>query len=439
MNTKRFVLGWLVLLNCLAGFAQTVPPIPSAFFQFLQPGYFSDEFSFPTSLTNISAITCTAPPFEGNVLILDTTNQVPAYLSYYMIDTNWNANLETDVGEELMMVQGNWSSVSQAGTGPGATGFLFYCGDTNNGLFALAVDAPGSNMVFYGVSGGITNTYLTAPISWTSNSWHLVVLEYNVGRHAGSSLYLDGVLAGTGGAVSIQPPLNTNTSGFYTNSWFLGSDSAGLEQFRGAVFNLDTWCEITFNGFGTDTNGWLTISNALATWQASLGGGFGGMMGMGLLSSGCPCTNCIFGTNLASVYVANVGATNDTNGDGGITYTFSIQGGLPEVPYDVFSAPSLTGTALTSASWVWLGQGTNCGVYQVTNQPFGLSFYILGTPLPAADGSGLTQAYEALVHSSSSGGDGISGLYKLLHGLSLSTSIAVPALSSISIPTCPVQ
>jgi hypothetical protein len=59
--------------------------------------------------------------------------------------------------------------------------------------------------------------------------------------------------------------------------------------------------------------------------------------------------------------------------------------------------------------------------------------------LPAADGSGLTQAYEALVHSSSSGGDGISGLYKLLHGLSLSTSIAVPALSSISIPTCPVQ
>jgi len=205
------------------------------------------------------------------------------------------------------------------------------------------------------------------------------------------------------------------------------------------VFNLDTWCGVTFNGFGTDTNGWLTISNALATWQASLGGGFGGMMGMGLLSSGCPCTNCIFGTNLASVYIANVGAANDTNGDGNITYTFSIQGGLPEVPYDVFSAPSLTGTALTSASWVWLGQGTNCGVYQITNQPAGLTFYILGTPLPAADGSGLTQAYEALVHSSSSGGDGISGLYKLLHGLSLSTSIAVPALSSISIPTCPVQ
>jgi hypothetical protein len=227
MITKRFVLGWLVLLNCLAGFAQTVPPIPSAFFQFLQPGYYSDEFSFPASLTNISEISCSVPPFGGNVLILDTTNQVPACLSYYVIDTNWNGNLETDVGEELMMVQGNWSSVSQAGTGPGAPGFLLYCGDTNNGLFALAVDAPGSNMVFYGVSGGSTNTYLSAPISWTSNSWHLVVLEYNVGRHAGSSLYLDGVLAATGGAVSIQPPLNTNTSGFSVPTARAWSNSGG--------------------------------------------------------------------------------------------------------------------------------------------------------------------------------------------------------------------
>jgi hypothetical protein len=447
MNKKRFLLGLLVLSLCRVGFAVNPPPFPTEFFQFLPTNFITDYGSIPAAYTtNLVSTNVDLDPFYGDVVILDTTNLTPAYLEYWVSDTNWIANIEYDVGDMFFLFEPNWASVSQGGTGPGGTAYLIAGGDwtsgSPNGLFRVYIDAAGSNIFFGGIQSGVTNTYASAPISWSSNSWHEIGVSYSVGRHGQSDIYLDGGLAATGTIVSNVPVLGTNSLGFYTNTFFIGSDNNGYEQARGAFYNLDTWSGEVYGGYYT--NDWLNFSNSLATWQSGLGGGFfGALFGplgelTDLLSSGCPCTNCIFGTDLSTVYVANVWATNDANGDGNITYTFSIQGGMPEVPYDVFSAPSLTGTALTSASWVWLGQGTNCGVYQITNQPFGLSFYILGTPLPAADGSGLTQAYEALVHSSSSGGDGVSGLYKLLHGLSLSTSIAVPSLGSISIQSCPI-
>jgi hypothetical protein len=67
------------------------------------------------------------------------------------------------------------------------------------------------------------------------------------------------------------------------------------------------------------------------------------------------------------------------------------------------------GSNIVNSSWTWLGQGTNSGIYQITNQPslpsvrvFGAppsaySFYLLGTPQLASDGSGFTAAYESLI------------------------------------------
>ncbi len=69
-----------------------------------------------------------------------------------------------------------------------------------------------------------------------------------------------------------------------------------------------------------------------------------------------------------------------------------------------------------------MGQGTNCGTYQITNQPNAMSFYVLGTPAMAGDGSGLTQAYEALVHTCSSDGFGTPNAWYLAQGLNPQTA-----------------
>jgi hypothetical protein len=243
-------------------------------------------------------------------------------------------------------------------------------------------------------------------------------------------------VAATGNGESIIPWLGIDTNGFYTNAFYIGSDANGKAQARGAFLWFYTWTE----AYWDYSPYWPAISNAIVAWQATLGGGgFGGMMmglGGGLLTSGGPCTNCITGAN---VYFTNM---TYTNGVGGMNFVFSLAGGVNGMAYDLFSTTNLWTSNITNAVWTWLGEGTNCGTYSVTNQPRTQQFYILGTPLDS-DSDGLTDAYELLVsrtnpYNASSGGDGISDLYKLLHGLPFNSSVAVPSLSSISIPTCPI-
>jgi hypothetical protein len=91
--------------------------------------------------------------------------------------------------------------------------------------------------------------------------------------------------------------------------------------------------------------------------------------------------------------------------------------------------------------WVWLGQVYHCNIYTLTNLASVAAFLRLGTPIDS-DFDGLTDAAEFALHSNpyavSTSGDGISDLYKYLHGLPLSSVIAVPSLSQISIPSCPI-
>jgi hypothetical protein len=83
----------------------------------------------------------------------------------------------------------------------------------------------------------------------------------------------------------------------------------------------------------------------------------------------------------------------------------------------VFSTTNLT-TPLSNSDWTWLGEATNCGIYSITNQPNVPSFYLLGTPLLANDGSGLTVAYEHLISAAfSSDGFGTPNAWYLWQGL----------------------
>jgi len=396
-------------------------------FYFPPPSFETTYKSFPLADTT-NLLSVPVGLFDGmdNALILDTTNSTSAYLEYAVMDTNWLQNISYDPGTILFCFAPNWASVSQGGTGPGDTAFLIAGGDfsTNspNGLFEIYVDSAGSNVYIGGISNGVSITYASAPISWTSNTFHELGFEYKSTsnrRSPGTEIYLDGALAATGGAVSIVPALGADTNGFCTNVFMVGSDGNGLEQARGAFWNMITWSD-RYGGWYT--NDWTEISNALVAWQGTLGGsGFGGMMtmgvgsGFGMMMSSIGVGNltpigssgyCLAGAN---VYITNMSLMPDTNADGGMTFVFTIEGGTNGSLYDVFSTTNLMGSNIVNSSWTWLGQGTNSGIYQITNQPslpsvrvFGAppsaySFYLLGTPQLASDGSGFTAAYESLI------------------------------------------
>jgi hypothetical protein len=123
---------------------------------------------------------------------------------------------------------------------------------------------------------------------------------------------------------------------------------------------------------------------------------FGGMMmgtGSGNLTGVGSSTN-VATTNLI---LANVAAFGDTNGDGGMTFEFTIAGGSNGVSYDVFATTNLPFGGITNTEWTWLGQGTNGGTYVVTNQTTNQQFYVLGTPQLDSDNSGFTTAFENLI------------------------------------------
>jgi hypothetical protein len=396
----------MLLLLSLRSFAQ--PALPNQWFDFppgFNAGFDFAPLAYTTNLISTPMMVEPQDDYPWNALILDTTNLTPAFLNYNVLDTSpkTNRNLSYSQGTVLFWYAPNWSSVSQGGTGPGQTAYFVAGGDwsTNapNGLFAIYADAAGSNLCFGGVGAGDFETYASVPISWSSNVFHQIGVEWTTGD---CEIYLDGSLAATGNGIIYVPKRSTWASGF-----FVGSDNNGYEQARGALWEMYTWAE-EYGGWYI--GGWSTLSNDIAAWQGTLGGGgFGSMMGMGMgagfgmamgsigvgnLTPIGSSSNCITGTN---VYLTNMIAMPDTNGDGGTTFVLTIEGGTNGALYDVFATTNLMGTNLSQAPWTWLGEGTNCGIYEMTNQLPAQSFYILGTPQAASDGSGFTAAYEGLV------------------------------------------
>jgi hypothetical protein len=145
-------------------------------------------------------------------------------------------------------------------------------------------------------------------------------------------------------------------------------------------------------------------------------------------------TNCV---TSGSVWFTNMSATVVTNGT--MNFSFTIQGGSDGAFYDVFATATLTGSGY---GWAWMGQGYHCNTYMLTNLPISSAFFILGTAQDS-DFDGLTDAYEKLVSHSdpftpNTSGDGLSDLYKVLHGLPVSSMAAVPSLGSITLPCCPI-
>jgi hypothetical protein len=398
LNVRRTLAACLfaLLLLPLAAFCQpALPPNPILDdYSFNNTNWVSDFGYAPISETNLVSV----PVWYGNALLLDTTNSAPAYLAYNIVETNGHTNLDFSAGAAVCLFICDWASAdtNQNGAGPGSAGYLLAAGDFSSGspdgLWAVSFDAAGTNISFGGVSNSTSTTFVSAPISWPTNSIHLLGLIYSP---TNSVLWLDGQLAATGGPATIVPATN-----LWTNGFNIGSDSAGYEQARGIFCQL----ELGYTNFSTAfdesyffTNRWQTVSNAYAGWQAGGGAGADFAGSSGSLFPGGGCSNC---TNGTAVYMTNM-SYPVVPGQGN-TFKFSITGGTNGVYYDVFSSTNLD-SPLSTVAWTWLGQGTNLGTYSVTNQPAIRANYVLGTPDPTNDGSGLTVAYERLMGTASDG------------------------------------
>ncbi len=417
-------LAFFTLLLAGAAFCQNgpPPPPPDPFLDnycFNNPGWLSESGDAPIACTNLVSV----QEWSRNALLLDTTNAPSAFLNYNIIEpSDGSTNLSLPAGAIRCVFICDWASAdtNQNGAGPGDVAgdpaYLLAAGDFSSGspdgLFAIYFDAGGTNLYFGGVSNSAATVFVSAPISWPSNSIHLIGFEYLTN----TLLYIDGQLAGTGGPVTIVPATNV-----WTNGFFVGSDGYGYEQARGIFWYLEfcdsnffdpDWSDICNDSFFT--NSWLHLSNEFAAWQAAQGGGGADFApsSPGILIPGGSSGDCVTGT---AVYMTNM-SSSVVPGPGS-TFTFTIAGGTNDVGYDVFRTTNLISGPLSNSLWTWLGQGTNCGIYSITNPPNTQSFYVLGALL-ATNGSGLTVAYEHLISTNfSSDGFGTPNAWYLWNGL----------------------
>jgi hypothetical protein len=239
----------LILLCFLPGILHGVdPPFGEMGLQFptnLNSWTFSDTNTWtsdngyaPVSFTNL------AGSKMGNIgsfsMVLDNTNT--AWLRYNLMETNGATNLMVDVGTLTLWFAPNWASATtnQNGSGPNAWGRLIevgaYTTNANYGWWSLFVDGGGTNIYFCAQTNsgdGALVTYLSAPIDWATNDWHMIALTYSA---TNSALYLDGQLADTGAGVSVFPGPEVRTNGFW-----IGSDGSGVVQAHGLFDDLYTF------------------------------------------------------------------------------------------------------------------------------------------------------------------------------------------------------
>ncbi len=381
----------------------------------------------PVSFTNIVY----SPLGDFESVVVDTN--VPAWLQYNVWESDGTTNLTVDSGTvTFWFAPGSWASTNAGGTGPGEYGRLLEAGsytpDSSYGLWSIYVDSGGNNLYFSAQTNDLSSnltTYVSFPISWTTNVFHFVALTYCA---TNTTLYLDGVLATNGPGVTVYPGPDVLTNGFC-----IGSDTNGIYQAHG-LFDL-----VATYSYPLDSNDvllnyqWqlpyyeinpyniameLSLVSAPSS-QTTFTPISDVITGPGNLLFVTNAANCVDGTNADNIWITNVVATMVGSGTNAtMNLTFTIEGGSNGIPYDVF-ANSVLSFGTNGIPWAWEGQGYQCNTYMLTNLPNTACFLILGTPQDS-DGDGLTDAYELLVSKSnpnvySTDGTGMADGWEILY------------------------
>ncbi len=420
------------LLLGFTAFCQPLPPIPPDpwldSYSFLDTNWLSDNGYAPIAYTNLVSV----PEWTGNALLLDTTNTIPAFLDYNIVEADGTTNLDFGSGAVACVFICDWASAdtNQFGTGPGETGYLLAAGDFSSnspdGLWAIYFDPGGTNIYFGGVRNSASTVFVSAPISWASNSIHLICVSYLTN----SSLYLDGQLAATGGPVTIVPATNV-----WTNGFFVGSDSLGFEQARGVFWylemdNSNLLSEFTASYF---TNMWPYISTGYNGWEASLSS-FSPDFAPG--SPRFPITGAETGSN-SSPYTVTTNYARYTNFWISVTTSstnalVSIQSTLSNLTYRI-----LTNRNLATTNWgVWQTLMASNSTTAAPAISLGSNAMFFESSLVWSTGTnGLPDWWEMLYFNQlgisptgNPSGDGIDNLNKYLMGLNPNIAYVSPLI-----------
>jgi hypothetical protein len=280
----------------------------------------------------------------------------------------------------------------------------------------------------FGSQDGLGDSYsLSSPVSWTTNYFHFLALSYS---STNVSLYVDGQLATNDPrGLSIWPGPAAISGGM-----FFGSDTNGAEQAAGMLNTVETYNSVldsnsiqtiydsqNFYALMPLEAGFMSISSA--TSNPSYTPTYEAISGPGNLEWLSSVGNCAEASEY-DVWITNIVANMGSNGT--MSVAFTIEGGEANVPYDVFANPVLHG-GTNGIPWAWMGQGTPCNRYMLTDMPTNSCFLILGTPYTSNPGVGLTDAYELLVLQISPNGpqydsSGIPYAWYAQHGLTTITN-----------------
>jgi hypothetical protein len=359
----------------------------------------SDNGCAPLSFTNLVANYMG----DGTDLVINNPGN-PAWLQFAVTNASGASNLTVDVGSVTFWYAPDWSSTNMGGSGPGEYARLLeiggYTPDSSFGWWSLYVDDVGANLYFSAQTNDFSSnvcTYVSAPITWTTNYWHFIAFTYST---TNTALYLDGALAASGPAITNYPGANTLATGF-----FIGSDRNGVLQAEGMIDDLYTYnvpldadtvatsyemvsIEYILNPFNRPeiTSADYNPSTNSVTPDAITGSG--DLQWIGTAA-------CDYGANAYQVWLTNVTATAAGNGTMNVTFTIlGSQEGSGDV-FDVFANSALV-FGPNSNPWAWMGQGAPCNTYALTGLPDTACFLVLGTP-EDSDGADLTDAYQALV------------------------------------------
>lgn len=417
------ILGWLCLSTVLApatipdpGGGSAPAPAPLDYWSFENTNTWASVRGYaPISFTNLDS----SGLGDWTALVVDNTNG--AHLHYRIVEADGTNHLTFDRGTVMLWFAPAWSGTNNGGQGPGQWGRLIEVGSyTTNasfGWWSLFTDPAGVNLYFCAQTNGAGTTYLSAPIEWTTNRWHLIALTYSA---TNASLYLDGVLATNAAGVTIWPGGDALTNGF-----FLGSDRSGTAQARGMMDDVWTYAvpldagriasEFNVASFIFYMNP-ANFANLLdsAAFTNSFGPTFNAVTGSGNLTDLGSAASCV---SNSAVWVTNVVASYGTGGT--MTVDFEIAGGVAGFQYDVF-ASSILFAASSTNRWAWMGQGPHCRRYRLPGLPGTAAYLILGMSQDN-DRDGLTDAYENLVaktdpNDPDTDGDGILDGWEIVNG-----------------------
>lgn len=393
MKTARWLIGISVAVGLYSGSRLVLadipapggggdPPLPSNqlnTWPFADTNWLSGLGYAPIAFTNlVNVVGWAADGQSANALLLDSTNA--AFLNYNVVESDGTTNLSCwagGAGSFSMWFSPSWDSADQGGAGPGVPGRFLEVGAWNTngtGWFSVYTDTGGSNLCFSSSDGATGTNFISAPISWTNNSWHFLALTYS---QTNSSLYIDGQWVTNGSGVAYWP-----TPAALTNGFFIGSDSTGQLQARGEFVNLTTWNIVLDVSLISPV--YLNYSNLLGGWEPR-------PMDV-TLQNGVPVPVSYLGP---PVYLTNLTATLSPGQ--GTAVTFQIAGGTNGVLYDVFSTSALEPPRASAASWQWVTNGISGETISLLFQSGANACYILGTPADQ-NGDGITDACAALVY-----------------------------------------